>query len=151
MKTNPFVVACTFMLGALVTLAAVGMFHTPAEAQDTNSQFDELTALTVRVSNEREVLVVFKESIESTWVEDDESDTRMAMAVYEIFTNGQQQAAVNLLATRYIDWDFSMVFQNTTKAKHSDLYEYHKTLRKFKEGIEGEREKRAEKEERRNR
>jgi hypothetical protein len=111
MKANPFMMACTFLLGAMVVLMATMLFQRPASAAGSPSGDGNapITAITVSVGSSKEYLVVFKEveNVLPTAAADDMKKVT-AMAVYDFQANGSGKGQMYLIASRYIEWDLRL-------------------------------------------
>ena len=128
MKTNPFLVACTFLLGCLVALVAINTLREPVKAAGESTSMgasgvNNFQALTVNVDGTRSFLVVFKEvkNLLLYKVEKDEglddSEKVTGMAIYEIQTKGTGVGKLHLIATRYIDYDVRYYQFNSESGK----------------------------------
>lgn len=148
MKTNPFQVAMTFLMGCCVALLTMNLLQQPvvnAQAAGVGAA-PGVSALSFRTAQgEGEMLVVFKQvdkslvPVEGFW-----GQPVMAMAVYEITKEGNQKGTISLLASRYIGWDMDIPSFNTGKSNGSgqDVNKWIEELIKQKQAAEKQWDKR---------
>ncbi len=120
MKTNTVLVAMTFVLGSLLTLVLMGQLAQSVRAQDAgDGAVKGVSALTVSVGSNKELLVVLKEvdSVDKTGGEGSGFGKVTAMAVYD-FVNangGSGRGKATLVASRYLEYDFNLVEFNNER------------------------------------
>ena len=122
MKSSPFVVACTFLLGALVSLLAVNALREPVAAASSSAgsgAVDNLNVVTVAAGVDHELLVVFK-NVPNTMLKVADrgaEDKVTGMAVYDLQYEGTGRARIILCSTRFVDYDCMQYEWNNENGK----------------------------------
>lgn len=116
-NTAPLLAACTFLLGCLVAMVAMAQFNNPVSAQDASPTLPDssikVSALAATSQSGGDFLVVFKE--EEALVGPKKGQPVQVMCVYFIDGNGKR-AAIHLLGTRLVDYDFQIQGFETDKS-----------------------------------
>ncbi len=145
MKSNPFVIACAFMLGSLVALAFAHTWNQGIEAQQAGvGGVKNVSALTLTTDSDKEVLIVFKE-VKNLLAEGSEDENITGMAVYEFDSKGNRKGNMVLLSTRYIDYDLAQYEYNNEKGDMLSVLDMKENLEKALKEIESRQEKKNKK------
>lgn len=145
MKATPFLMACTFFLGAMMTIVALSHLNPPAQAQDNPSPNGSagggsgaggIVALPISVGSNKEFLVVFKE-VDNPDTKAEGNVTKVtAMAVYDFpqAGPGNGKTELKLVASRFCEWDFRIYDYENTKGEKTDVNEIKKAAEKIAKG-----------------
>jgi hypothetical protein len=137
MKATPFLMACTFFLGALLTIVALSHLDRPAQAQDNPSPTGSagggnaaggIVALPITVGSNKDFLVVFKE-VDNPDGKAEPGEARVtAMAVYDFpqASPGNGKTEIALVASRFCEWDFKLYDFQRMKNDKTDVNEVKK-------------------------
>jgi len=137
MKATPFLMACTFFLGALLTIVSLSTLNKPVSAQDSGSKAAQgagVTALAVQVGSGREFLVVIKEVPNMDPKAEESMKTITSMAVYD-FTEasaGNGKGSIALIGGRFMEYDLRLFEYNNQKGEKSGVNEVQKKYDEFK-------------------
>ena len=137
MKSNPLLLAITFLLGCLVTLVAIDTVRQPVQAASSAGAapgIKGLNIVTTIVDNNKELIVVFKEV-------DNHLDQELkpgvkgipkvtAMAVYEVIPAGRGSGKLVLVASRYVDYDLAYHDWENKGGKTSSVNDMRKYFQK---------------------
>lgn len=125
MKTNPFLIALSLLVGGLVVLMAVSMMNKPVQAETPSGNgIGGFSAITLSVDNSKSVLICFREV--DNMLPNSEGKV-VGMSMYEVQTQGGGKAEIKLIGTRYVDYD-TMVPEYINKDGRPASVEFMKDL-----------------------